>query len=149
MTPGPAQRASERRLYHQVQIAASHLKSAADRRCHAAVGISASKAGALFAIQQQPGSTQRTLASVLCVRESAVKTMIDRLEQLDLVERRVNETDFRAWRVFATKKGGDTLAKARHELDIINRELGQILGGDVDRLSDALSAVIAFDFDDP
>jgi MarR family transcriptional regulator, organic hydroperoxide resistance regulator len=143
----PAQRASERRLYHQLQLAASHLKSAADRRCHAVVGISASKAGALFAIEQQPGSTQRTLAAVLGVRESAVKTMIDRLEQLGLVERRVNDADSRAWSVFATKQGGDTLAKARRELNTLNRALGRTLGNDVDTLSDALSAVIAIDFD--
>jgi DNA-binding MarR family transcriptional regulator len=147
MSPRPAEQASARRLYHQLQLAASHLKGAADRRCQEAVGISASKAGALFAIQARPGSTQRILASDLGVRESAVKTMIDRLEQLDLVERRASDTDARAWCVFVSNRGADALLLARRELDGLNRALGQILGDDVDRVADFLAALIDFDFD--
>jgi DNA-binding MarR family transcriptional regulator len=137
--------AEGRRIYFRLQVAAARVKTLADRRCRAAVGVSAAQAGALFAIASEPGASQRRIADALAQRESAVKTMVDRLAAAGFVERRPSATDARVWEVHLTEAGRTALDRIKRELRSLNGELEAALGGEVDRFADALEALVALD----
>lgn len=58
----------------------------------------------LAAIQRTPGTNQGVLAAWLEVEAITAGRMIDRLEKLELVERRDDPADRRRWRLYLTAK---------------------------------------------
>ena len=59
------------------------------------------------------GSNQGALAEMLEVEPITLGRMIDRLQEAELVERRADPADRRAWRIFLTEKGEGLLDKLR------------------------------------
>ena len=59
------------------------------------------------------GSTQIALADMMDVEPITLGRMIDRLLEAELVERRADPSDRRAWRVFLTPKGDIRLAELK------------------------------------
>ncbi|MBK8374505.1 MarR family winged helix-turn-helix transcriptional regulator [Sphingorhabdus sp.] len=59
------------------------------------------------------GSTQIALADMMDVEPITLGRMIDRLQEAELVERRADPSDRRAWRVFLTPKGDIRLAELK------------------------------------
>ena len=57
----------------------------------------------LVALRRTPGINQGTLAQWLEVEAITAGRMIDRLEKVELVERRADPNDRRAWRLFLTE----------------------------------------------
>lgn len=133
--------AASRRLYFRLQRTASRLRAVADVRCREAAGVSAAQAGALLVIASEEGSSQRRIAELLEQRETAVTTMIDRLEERGLVERRLSGTDGRAWAVHLTDAGRRAVSAIHTELRELNRSLDEALGPRVDAFADALSDI--------
>lgn len=65
----------------------------------------------LLNIRRHPGINQSTLASFLEVEPITAGRMIDRMVAADLVERRDDPNDRRAWRIHVTEEGERLLAR--------------------------------------
>lgn len=65
----------------------------------------------MAAIQREPGTNQGALANWLEVEPITAGRMIDRLEKLELVERRDDPADRRRWRLYLTAKGDDLMQR--------------------------------------
>ena len=67
----------------------------------------------LTLLKLHAGSNQGALAEMLEVEPITLGRMIDRLQEAELVERRADPADRRAWRIFLTGKGEGLLAQLR------------------------------------
>jgi DNA-binding MarR family transcriptional regulator len=120
----------DQRLYFLLQRAAHRLRTAADRRCLAAAGITTAQLGALFAVRDQPGVTQQELARTLGLRESAVTGLVGRLTTAGLLVKEPHPREHRAVVLELTAAGSDALRAAQPEIDRFNAELRETLGED-------------------
>ncbi|MCP2340514.1 MarR family winged helix-turn-helix transcriptional regulator [Actinomadura rupiterrae] len=118
----------DERLFFLLQRAAHQLRLAADRRLQAAAGISTAQLGALFAVQDAPGLTQRDLARTLGLRESAVTGLVTRLTSADLVVREPHPDEHRAVVLRLSAGGEAALRAAQPAIDAFNAELRAVLG---------------------
>ncbi|MFF9092760.1 MarR family winged helix-turn-helix transcriptional regulator [Streptomyces sp. NPDC014802] len=118
------------RLFFLLQRAAHQLRTTADRRLLAAAGITTAQVGALFAVHDRPGLTQRELARTLGLRESAVTGLVGRLTTAGLVDRRAHPHEHRAVVLELTDGGRQALRAARPEIDRFNADLRELLGED-------------------
>ena len=66
----------------------------------------------LYLLNQMEGASQKDLANVLDSRPASVGDLIDRLERLELVDRRRGGSDRRKVNLFLTRKGKDTVSEA-------------------------------------
>lgn len=115
--------ASQNRLYFRLQRTAHSLQKRADRLLIEACGITATQAAALAVLAREGATTQRRIAKVLGVNESAMTGLIGRLEQLELITRRRDPEDVRAWRVELAAPGLQAAAKAQIAFASINAAL--------------------------
>lgn len=92
------------------------LRKAFDRR---AVGLGVTRAQwkVLFRLTRKPGLRQTELADMLDIEPITLSRIVDRLEEAELVERRADPTDRRAWRLHATAKAQPLVAKLRAVAD--------------------------------
>ncbi|QUH03491.1 MarR family transcriptional regulator [Saccharopolyspora erythraea] len=118
----------DQRLFFLLQKAAHQLRTAADRRCLDSAGVTTAQLGALFALQDRPGSTQQQLARVLGSRESAVTALVGRLVSAGLVTRTPHPREHRAVVLELSGTGAAALRAARPEIDRFNAELRDLLG---------------------
>ncbi|MEW4466920.1 MarR family transcriptional regulator [Parasphingorhabdus sp. JC815] len=75
-----------------------------DKRAKA-IGVTRAQWRVLTWLQRHVGINQSTLADMLELETMTVCRMVDRLQSADLVERRADVDDRRAWRLFLTPKG--------------------------------------------
>ncbi|WP_046729939.1 MarR family winged helix-turn-helix transcriptional regulator [Streptomyces humi] len=120
----------DQRLFFLLQRAAHQLRTTADRRLLATVGITTAQLGALLAIDEEPGITQQRLAQVLQQRESGVTALVRRLTDAGLVTRRRHPSEHRAVVLELTRPGAAALESARPEIDGFNAGLRALLGAD-------------------
>lgn len=118
----------DQRLFFLLQRAAHRLRLDADRRCLAAAGITTPQLGALFAVRDRPGVTQRQLAGVLGLRESAVTSLVARLAAAGLLTRGAHPSEHRAVVLELSDGGLAALRAAQPEIDRFNAELRAVLG---------------------
>ncbi|WP_208720254.1 MarR family winged helix-turn-helix transcriptional regulator [Amycolatopsis circi] len=130
--------AADERLFFLLQSAAHRLRVEGDRRCLAAAGVTTSQLGALFAVHDQPGLTQRELAAELGQRESAITAMTARLIEAGLIVRQQHPEQHRALVLDLTPEGNATLARLRPVIESFNRELHKLLGDAFGPTSEAL-----------
>lgn len=136
-------------IYHLLQIAAHRLHNRADRQGVAVAGVTAARAGAMFVIAENPGTTQRGVAKALRQRESAVTTMVTRLVTAGLIRRQRSSEDPRAWSLYLTKKGETALREIKVELDRINKMLADAIGvRNIGVLATLLHKIVEIDFDE-
>jgi MarR family transcriptional regulator, organic hydroperoxide resistance regulator len=141
VTP-PGSAAGRRRAYFHLQIAAHRLQTLANEHSLATAGITAAQAGALFAIEQSPGTSQRSLADTLRQRESAVTGMVNRLAKAGLIERRRDDNDQRTRQLWLTPAGEDVLTTVRAHTEELNRLFDEAVGTEkVDEFVDGLEAL--------
>ena len=136
--------AGRERLFHLLQLAASRLKTRADRDSERAAGVTAAQAAVMLVIARTAGTTQRAVAEQLQLNESAVTGMVGRLMRRGFVERSPSSEDRRAWRLALTPSGLAALDVFRDRLQALNRDLTAALGGEagVTRLAAALRAIL-------
>ncbi|MFJ1969862.1 MarR family winged helix-turn-helix transcriptional regulator [Streptomyces sp. NPDC087903] len=120
----------DERLFFLLQQAAHRLRTAADRRCLAAAGITTAQLGALFAVHDRPGITQQQLARALGLRESAVTALVGRLTTAGVLAKGAHPREHRAVVLELTDAGVAALRAARPEIDRFNAELRELLGAD-------------------
>lgn len=135
---------ADQRLYFLVQRAAANLRRVTDAACLAAAGITAAQAAALYAIQAQGRPTQKELAAMLGLGETAITAMAGRLLRAGMIRRDADPGDGRARRLTLTPAGRQAL----DDLDVVrgrlNARLAEAVGPDaVGPLATALEALAA------
>jgi DNA-binding MarR family transcriptional regulator len=84
--------------------AARLLRRSFDERARA-MGVTRPQWRVLALLKRFDGSTQVTIADMLEVEPITLGRMIDRLQDAELVERRADPKDRRAWKLHLTAKG--------------------------------------------
>jgi DNA-binding MarR family transcriptional regulator len=98
---------------------------------------------ALACIQDAPGIDQARLASLLSIDRASAGTLIDELEQLGLIERRVSEADRRARELFLTPSGDKLRRRIRPKLLAAQTKVLSVLKpAEQDQLINLLTRVI-------
>lgn len=121
--------AAQQRLYHRLQLAAHRLKKAADRALVDVEGLTAAQGAVLAVIAAEGRTTQRRVATLLGLNESAMTAMISRLLALGVVERLASVNDSRAWSLGLSEAGRVALGRIEASFAAINSELDTILDG--------------------
>ncbi|GAB11283.1 putative MarR family transcriptional regulator [Gordonia araii NBRC 100433] len=134
------------KVYFLLQRAAHRLKRAADRTSAAAAGVTTAQLAVLMVIDQEPGCTQRRVASVLAQTESATMTMLARLQSAGLVTRTPNPSEHRAMSLALTPAGSSALSSGGEEMKRFNERIRDVLGDDLAPIADGLDRLLAADF---
>ena len=79
----------------------------------ATVGLTPALFALLNVLGAREGAIQQRLSADMSIDPSAMVTLIDKLEEAGLAERRRREGDRRAWEIAITPKGRRTLERAR------------------------------------
>lgn len=77
------------------------------------MGLTRSQWWILAHLSRHDGMIQSDLANVLDLGKAALGGLLDRLEASRLIERRADETDRRAKRIYLTAKGGQAIQEMR------------------------------------
>lgn len=104
------------------------------------LGITRSQWWVLAFLSRRDGMTQTALASDLDLTKVAVGGLIDRMETGGFVERRADERDARARRVFLTRAGQRLIATIRQNVDVVEAEILESVTEA--ELEDAASALV-------
>jgi MarR family transcriptional regulator for hemolysin len=115
----------DRNFAFDVAETAQALRRAFDRRA-AALGVTRAQWRVLAWLGHQDGLRQVELADALDLEPITLCRMIDRLAEAELVERRRDEDDRRAWRIHLTEKAGPVLDALR---GVASEFLGEALDG--------------------
>ncbi len=95
-----------------------------DRAARAGLAApSPAQSGVLFVLAKEDGATMGRLAQALDLAPSAVSGLVQRMEALDWVARRVDELDARTQRVWLLPAGSAQLPALRKALGRINERL--------------------------
>ena len=105
----------------------------------APLGIQPRHVGLLHAVTAAEGRSQQALAELLHIPKSRMVWLVDDLEQHQLVERRRNPTDRRAYALYLTPKGRQILAEA---IDIAGTHEADLLGSLQPAERDQLGALL-------
>lgn len=85
-------------------------------------GITALQWRLITYLRRHEGIRQGPLAELIEVEPITLSRMIDRLVEADLVERRADPTDRRAWLLYLTPRTGDLLNAMRADIDAMTAE---------------------------
>lgn len=88
------------------------LRRSFDERARG-MGVTRPQWQVLSLLKLHAGSNQGTLAELLEVEPITLGRMIDRLQEAELVERRADPADRRAWRIHLTERGDSLLDQLR------------------------------------
>lgn len=102
------------------------MRRAFDERARA-IGVTRPQWQVLTLLNRHEGINQGGLAEMLEVEPITLGRMVDRLQDADMVERRPDPADRRAWRLFLTPKG-------KAQLDELRPLADETLSGSLDGL---------------
>ncbi|WP_077148200.1 MarR family winged helix-turn-helix transcriptional regulator [Sphingopyxis sp. KK2] len=85
-------------------------------------GITALQWRLMIYLRRDPGIRQGPLAELIEVEPITLSRMVDRLEEAELVERRADPTDRRAWRLFLNPRADAMIADMRGDTDALAEE---------------------------
>lgn len=88
-------------------------------------GITALQWRLVSYLKRHEGIRQGPLAELIEVEPITLSRMVDRLVEADLVERRADPTDRRAWRLYLTPRAGDLLRTMRRTAEALNDEAAE------------------------
>ncbi|MDE8653477.1 MarR family winged helix-turn-helix transcriptional regulator [Novosphingobium album (ex Liu et al. 2023)] len=88
------------------------LRRSFDERARG-IGVTRPQWQVLSVLMRNEGIKQGGLADILEVEPVTAGRMIDRMQEAQLVERRPDPADRRAWRLYLTGRGADLLDKLR------------------------------------
>lgn len=81
------------------------------------IGVTGPQARLLLMLRRRPGENQGFYAEQLEVEPITLCRMVDRLEENDMVERRRDPSDRRAWQLYLTSKSQKLVAKLQRRVD--------------------------------
>lgn len=88
------------------------IRRSFDERARA-IGVTRPQSQVLSVLKRKEGINQGGLAEILEVEPITAGRMIDRLQDAELVERRPDPEDRRAWRLYLTPRGEELLDQLR------------------------------------
>lgn len=106
-------------LIHDV----SRLRRIVVDRALKPLGMTRSQWWVLAFLSRRDGMTQTALAADLDLTKVAVGGLVDRMETAGFVERRADERDARARRVFLTKAGQKLVSTIRESVDAVETDI--------------------------
>jgi len=115
----------EDNLGSMVAQVARLLRRAFDERARK-IGVTRPQWQVLSLLGRHAGINQGGLAEILEVEPITLGRMIDRLQEADLVERRADPADRRAWRLHVTARGEELVRQLQPHA---NETIGQMLEG--------------------
>jgi MarR family transcriptional regulator, transcriptional regulator for hemolysin len=131
----------DRNFAFDVAETAQALRRAFDRRA-ATLGVTRAQWRVLAWLGHQDGLRQVELADSLDLEPITLCRMIDRLAEAELVERRRDEGDRRAWRIHLTAKAGPVLEALREVAsDFLDEALEGVSAAEQAQVRDALARV--------
>ncbi|WP_430415408.1 MarR family winged helix-turn-helix transcriptional regulator [Parasphingorhabdus sp.] len=131
--------ASKLRLYWRLQLAAHFLQKQADRDLLKDGEITTAQLGVLSAISNGEHVTQKDIATILGLNQSAITAMVRRLMNLGYVERQDSLTDGRSKILTLTGDGRDVVKNTRSPFGKINKRIETILSDEeINNLADYL-----------
>lgn len=114
-----------------------------DRRA-AALGVTRAQWRVLARLGRRDGVRQIDLADALDLEAITLSRMIDRLVEADLVERRADPTDRRAWQLYLAPRAAELLNGMRDTIDALTAEATEGLSAaERDQLNDLVERVRA------
>jgi DNA-binding MarR family transcriptional regulator len=107
-------------------------------------GITALQWRLITYLKRHEGVRQGPLAELIEVEPITLSRMVDRLVEAELVERRADPADRRAWQLYLTPRAGDLLDGMRPIADALTAEAIEGLSAtEVEQLSDLVERVRA------
>ncbi len=132
------------RLYHQLQIAAHQIQKTADREISRNSELTTAQAAVLSIVSGRDETTQKEVADLLGLNESAVTAMVTRLLGLSYLDRQRSETDRRAWMLSATVAGEAALHSVKTPFRRINKVIdGEFTDKELENLAEYLQRLSA------
>ncbi len=108
------------------------------------VGVTRQQWRVLLKLARHEGATQGTLADLLEVEPVTLCRMVDRLAEAELVERRRDPADRRAWNIYLTPRARPILDKLRGVADSLFDEVkGDITTDELSAMSRTLTQLRA------
>ena len=135
--------ASQHRLYFLLQTVAHRLKKKADISLVATGSMTTAQAAAMSVIASEGPVSQRYIANVLNLGESAITPMAARLVKAGYAARERSASDNRVWQLSTTEQGLTALKAIQASFDQLNALIDEQLGeGDAASIAAALKKVI-------
>jgi DNA-binding MarR family transcriptional regulator len=105
-------------------------------------GITALQWRLISYLKRHEGIRQGPLADLIEVEPITLSRMVDRLVEADLVERRADPTDRRAWRLYLTGRAGDLLKTMRRTAEDLNAEATEgLTPAELEQLADLVERI--------
>jgi MarR family transcriptional regulator for hemolysin len=108
-------------LPFEIAETAHAMRKAFDRRA-ATLGVTRAQWKVLFRLSRMPGLRQVELADMLDVEPITLSRIVDRLEDIGLVERTADPADRRAWRLQVTQKAEPLIKKLKSLAEVLMDE---------------------------
>ena len=121
-------RATDRRLFLLLEIAARRMNREAEARLKAEAKVSSAQAAMLFLLSRRGDRRMSDIGELLQLGAPAVTGLVSRMETLGLVEKKASATDRRSAVVSLTEKGAAMSDRADEVLRALNAELEARLG---------------------
>ncbi len=95
----------DRRLFFKINKAQKLIYQYADKEIKSRLNITPIQLAVLFYLKKNNGCLLKDLSKELDQNNSAITTLVDRMEKKELLTKKASETDGRAFQVFITPTG--------------------------------------------
>ena len=112
----------DRRLVFVFNVAQRRFQRWVAARTHDR-GVTAAQSGLLFILGQRDGALMGEAGAALDLGPPGISGLVDRMIAANLITRRADPDDGRAWRLWLTPTGRTALARAKAALPEINARL--------------------------
>ena len=113
---------SEHRLVFLLNVAHRRLQRWMAARTQNS-GVTAAQSGLLFILGQRDGVLMGEAGAALDLGPPGISGLVDRMTAVDLIKRRADPDDGRAWRLWLTPAGRAALAQSKTGLVEVNARL--------------------------
>jgi len=96
---------------------------------------------ALCVLWEKNGQTGAEVGARLVIDSATMTGVLDRLERAELIERRPDDSDRRIYRLYVTKRGAALRTPLNAAMDLLNREVSDLLDRDAPRFARLLRKI--------
>lgn len=112
----------DRRLVFLLNVAQRRLQRWVATRTEKS-GVTAAQSGLLFILGRRDGMLMGEAGAALDLGPPGISGLVDRMTMANLIQRRADPNDGRAWRLWLTSAGRAALARSKAGLSDINARL--------------------------
>jgi len=96
---------------------------------------------ALCVLWEKNGQTGAEVGARLVIDSATMTGVLDRLERAERIERRPDDSDRRIYRLYVTKRGAALRTPLNAAMDLLNREVSDLLDRDAPRFARLLRKI--------